>query len=86
MGLNLQQVWRGATGEEALPNAVSTAQMQALGEAPFKGQSSPLGAGESVAPRVYVSPLYHKRRTVFTQVRWGVKDRLEEKKEIGGQD
>ena len=38
-------------GEEALPNAVSTAQMQALGEAPFKGQSSPLGAGESVAPR-----------------------------------
>lgn len=42
---------------------------QVLGEATFKGQSLPLGADESVAHGLYVSPLYHNRRIFFTQVR-----------------
>lgn len=42
---------------------------QVLGEATSKGQSLPLGADESVAHRLYVSPLYDNRRIFLTQVR-----------------
>ena len=42
---------------------------QVLGEAASKGQSLPLGAGESAAPKLYVSPLYENRRIFLTRVR-----------------